>query len=87
MKNFREDPFLAEISTIQWRFILSQTDDVDILIEEWATLFNIVIEKNAPMREIRVSDKYCQWINSSLKALMKQRDKHKKKSKLNHTKL
>ena len=31
------------------------------------------------MREIRVSDKYCPWINSTLKTLMKQRDGLKNK--------
>ena len=68
------DRFLADVSSRQWCYILPETDNVDILVEEWFTRFNYVFEKHAPMREIRVSDKCCPWINSNLKAVMKQRD-------------
>ena len=85
MKKYTEDHFLADVSSIQWCYTLpetdnvnNETDNVDILVEEWTTRFNFVVEKHAPMREIRVSDKYCQWINSSLTTLMKQREKLKK---------
>ena len=49
---------------IQWCYILPETDNLNILVEEWSTRFNFVVEKHAPMREIRLSDKHCQWINS-----------------------
>ena len=44
---------------------------------EWYILLSLVIKKYPPMRDVRVSDKYCPWINDNLKALMKQRDKLK----------
>ena len=80
MKNFKEDHFIADTSLIQWCSILPQTDEVEIVAKELATLFNFIIEKHAPMRETRASDKYCPQINISLQALMKQQDKLKKQA-------
>ena len=37
-----------------------------------------IIEKHAPMSEIRVSDRYSQWITSELKSLTMSRDRLKK---------
>ena len=34
MKKFTEDHFLADVSSIQWCYILPETDNVDILVEE-----------------------------------------------------
>ena len=59
---------------------MPETDNADILVEEWTKRFNYVIEKHAPMRKIRVSNKHCAWIKSILKTLMKQRDKLKNKA-------
>lgn len=38
----------------------------------------MIIEKHAPLSEMRVSEKYCPWINKALKDLMRTRDKIKK---------
>ena len=38
----------------------------------------LIIEKHAPMRQRRVSEKYCPWITSALKALARSRDKLQK---------
>ena len=46
------------VSARQWCHILPNTDNVDLLVEEWTTRFNFVVEKHATMRVIRVSDKY-----------------------------
>ena len=39
-----------------------------------------MIEKHAPLRQIRVSEKYCPWINSDLKILIRTRDRLKRSS-------
>ena len=54
-----------------------QTDDVDILVNNWSSLFSFVIEKHAPLKEIRVSERYCPWIGKDVKSLMRTRDKLK----------
>ena len=40
--------------------------------------FPKVTEKHAPLRQIRVSEKYCHWMNSDLKNLIKTRDQLKR---------
>ena len=78
MKNFNEDAFLADVSGICWEHMLTETDDINILVNHWSTLFSLIIEKHAPMTEMRVSEKYCPWIDRNLKDLIRTRDKLKK---------
>ena len=39
MKKFTEDPFIADVSSIQWCYILPEADNANILVEEWSTRF------------------------------------------------
>ena len=41
-------------------------------------MLSLIIEKHAPMRERRVIDRYCPWMTSELKAMIRSRDKLKK---------
>ena len=45
-----------------------------MLVQQFSDVFSEVIEKHAPLRQIRVSEKYCPWINSDLKNLIITRD-------------
>ena len=38
----------------------------------------MTIDKHAPIKSIRVSEKYCPWINNDLKKLIRERDKLKR---------
>ena len=78
MKHFNESAFLAHISSIDWEVAVNKTDDFIVVVEEWSSLFSAVIEKHAPTREMRVSDRNSPWINTELELLMKSRDKLKK---------
>ena len=78
MKLFNESAFLADISSIDWELVVNKTDDVNVMVEKWSSLFSAVIEKHAPTREMRVSDRNSPWINTEIKLLMKSRDKLKK---------
>ena len=77
MKNFNEQMFLNDVASINWIRALGQTDDINILVRNWSSLFSSVIEKHAPVQKMRVSDKYCPWVNADLRALIKSRDKLK----------
>ena len=37
----------------------------------------MIIDKHAPLMQMRVSEKYCPWINQDLKVLMRIRDRMK----------
>ena len=78
MKHFNESAFLADISSIDWELVVNKTGEVNVMIEEWLSLFSAVIEKHFPTREMRVSGRNSPWINTELKLLMKSRGKLKK---------
>ena len=78
MKNFDKDAFLADVAGICWEQGFSETDDVNVLVTQWSTLFSLIIDKHAPIKALRVSEKYCPWVNDDLKQLIRSRDKLKK---------
>ena len=77
MKNFNEQMFLRDAASINWVKALDQTDDVNVLVSNWSQLFSSVIKKQAPVQTVRVSDKYCPWVNADLRVLTKSSDKLK----------
>ena len=58
--------------------MLSETDDINELVNHWTNTFSLIVDKHAPLCEMRVSEKYCPWIDRNLKDLMRTRDKLKK---------
>ena len=53
MKHFNQDAFLADLATTPWdtAFIFDNIDDV---WTHWSTLFDVIVEKHAPVIEKRV---------------------------------
>ena len=78
MKDFNEEALLADDSGLRWEQVLTETDDIDVLVRNWSNLFSLIIEKHAPMIAMRVSEKYCPWIDKDPKKLMQTRGKLKK---------
>ena len=78
MKNFDKDAFLADVAGICWERGFDETDDVNVLVTQWSTLFSLTIDKHAPIKSLRVSERYCPWVNEDLKRLIRSRDKLKK---------
>ena len=54
------------------------SDDVKVLVNNWSTLFSSIIDKQAPLKSLQVSKKYCPWINKDLRCLKRSRDRLKK---------
>ena len=78
MKKFNEEEFLTDVARIRWEQITSQLNDVDLVVQHWSNILSYIIEKHAPIKTIRVSEKYCPWINNDLKGMIRSRDKLKK---------
>ena len=78
MRNFKEDELLSDVSGICLEHMFQQTDDINTLVNDWSALFSLIIEKHAPLREMRVFEKYCPWVDKDLKGLMMTRDRLKK---------
>ena len=78
MKNFNQEAFLADVACICWETVVNNFGDTNDMIREWSSVFSAIIEKLAPMRDMRISDKNSPWITRELKSLMISRDRLKK---------
>ena len=58
MKNFSEEDFLKDLSKVDWKKIVTSTDDISLIVEQWSNMFSIILEKHAPTRNRRVSEKF-----------------------------
>ena len=77
MKNFDKDLFLQDLASYDWLGVVNSADSVDEAVNKWSELVSLLIEKHAPIRERRVTERFCPWITPSLKKLFKTRDKLK----------
>ena len=77
MKNFNEEAFLADFSGICWEKMLIENGDIDVLVSNQSNLFSIIIDKHAPITEMRVSEKHCPWTDRDLRKLMQAWDRPK----------
>ena len=64
--------------------------DANLPVQQFSNVFSEVIQKHAPLLQIRVSEKYCPWSDSDLKNPIRTRDrlkrsavKHKSKNLMN----
>jgi len=69
MKRFSEKDFLDDVVKVPWEQVVQPPNDINELVIKWSSLFSSLIDKHAPFREIRVSEKFCLWISSDLKIL------------------
>ena len=74
MKNFDEECFLADIYPISWNFLIESSTGFDSAVENWTKTLSLITDKHAPMRQRRVSERYCSWMTSELKANIRSRD-------------
>ena len=58
MKNFNSDNFLSDLGQINWDSIVSSSRDINEAVIKWSYLLSLVIEKHAPLTELKVPDKY-----------------------------
>ena len=58
MNNFMEGKVLADVASVCWEHVVTLTDNINLLVNAWSAIFSALIEKPAPLREIRVSEKY-----------------------------
>ena len=79
IKNFDQAEFVSDLLGVDWRGILQNTNDVNVVVSKWTNMFSLILEKHAPVRNRRVSDKLCPWLTSDFKLMCKARDKLKNK--------
>ena len=80
MKNFDQASFVDDLLEVDWKGFVENSDDIDVVINNWTSIFSLILEKHAPMRERRVSEKFCPWLTNDFKSMCKARDKLKKQA-------
>ena len=63
---------------MDWNGIVSNNDDVNLIVEQWTSSFSLILAKHAPLGEKRISEKCCPWLTKDLKLMFVARDKLKK---------
>ena len=58
MTNFHLKAFLANDSGVFSEHVLTETDDIDLLVSNWPNLFSLIIEKHVPMTRMHFSETY-----------------------------
>ena len=71
MKKFSEEAILRDVASIDWEHALGFSSDANLLFQQFSDVFSEMTEKHAPLRQIRVSEEFCPWINSDLKNLIR----------------
>ena len=60
-----------------WEHVVTLTDIINSLVNDWLATFSAIIEKHGALTETGLSEKYCPWIDKDLKNLMRTRDRLK----------
>ena len=77
MKNFSEEEFLKDLSNVDWKKIVTSTDDISLIVEQWSNMFSIILKKHAPTRNRRASEKFSPWLMKEFKLMCRSRDRLK----------
>ena len=80
MKDFDQTKFVTDLLEVDWRGIVRNTDDIDVVVNNWTSTFSLILEKHAPIRNRRVSEKFCPWLTNDFKEMCKARDRLKKQA-------
>ena len=78
MKHFDEQKFYDEAASLPWWYIVRKHDNMNSAVNYFTEILVSLIEKHAPLRLKRVSQKHYPWLNADYNALRKARDRLKK---------
>ena len=80
LKHFDQTEFINDLLLVDWKGIVSNGDDINLIVEQWNEMFSLILEKHAPVRNRRVSEKFSPWLTKDLNQLSATRDRLKKTS-------
>ena len=78
LKNFNKTEFLNDLLSADWKGIVSNTDDINTIIEQWSRLFSFFLEKHSPIRNNRVFEKFSPWLTKDFHTMSATRDRIRK---------
>ena len=78
LKDFNKTEFLNDLLSVDWKGIVSNTHDINTIVEQWFRLFSLIQEKHAPIRNNRVSETFSPWLIKDFHTLSATRDRIRK---------
>ena len=66
-----------KIQQVYWKSIVSNTDDINLVFEQWANMFSLILEKHALLHCRRVSENFCPWLTKVFKYFSATRNRFK----------
>jgi hypothetical protein len=78
-KNFNAADFVWDISQISWESVVL-LNNPNVCWKIWQSLFIEVLDKHAPLRNIRIRATSLPWITQKIKKLMRLKDFHNKRA-------
>ena len=77
MKSFDTDLFISDLAETDWSAIVYNSDGLNNAVRLWSPYLSSIIEKHAPLRERRVTERFRPWSTPDLKQLFRTQDKIK----------
>ena len=80
LKHFDQTEFINDLLLVDWKGIVSNGDDINLIVEQWTKMFSLILDKHVPVRNRLVSEKFSPWLTKDLKQLSATRDRLKKRA-------
>ena len=76
-KHYDRDAFLGYLSMVPWS-VIDSFEDIDEKLNAFHLLFNPILEKHAPIKQVKLRGRPNPCVTDEIRALMKTRDKWRK---------
>ena len=73
-KNYNKNEFLNDLKSVDWDYIIDNSENVDEAAINWSNTFNTIADLHAPFKTMRVKGLQVPWMNTELRKAMRDRD-------------
>ena len=73
-KKFNKGLFLKDLVNVYWQQILTCSQDINVVVQNWTDMPSLIIEKLASLRVRTLSDKFTPCLTPDLKNMFETRD-------------
>ena len=73
-KNYDKNEFLNYLKSVDWDYIIDNSENVDEAAINWSNTFNRIADLHAPFKTMCVEGLQVPWMNTKLRKAMRDRD-------------
>ena len=82
MKCYNKDSFQRNLSDIDWDAMFSSASGVNAKAATFQEIFEVIVNTHASLRKRKIRSEIAPWLSSSIRQLMRKRDRMKKAAKI-----